>query len=93
MIDAVPGWHAFVGKQVVIDITAPYVFVGRLVGERAGYLDLEEADAHDLRDTATTREKYILDCREHGIRPNRRRVLVDLKQMVAISLLDDVLTF
>src|SRR5262245_46856575 len=87
MKDLTPGWHAFIGQSVVIDMAAPYVYVGRLVGERSGYLDLEDADAHDLRDTTTTRERYILDCREHGVRPNRRRVLVDAKQMVAISLL------
>lgn len=93
MSDATPGWQAFIGQSVVIDISAPYVYVGRLLGERGGYLELEDADAHDLRDTSTTREKYVLDCREHGVRPNRKRVLVDLKQMVAISLLEDVVTF
>jgi len=84
-------WAAWIGEMVVVDAASPYVFVGKLLGERGGYLVLDDADAHDLRDTTTTREKYILNCREHGVRPNRRQVLVDLKQMVAMSRLDDVL--
>jgi hypothetical protein len=72
---------------------APYVYVGRLVAERAGYLILEDADAHDLRDSSTTRERYILDCREHGVRPNRKQVLVDAHQVVALSRLEDILLF
>lgn len=92
-LPAQPGWQDYLGQMVVVDITAPYVFIGQLAGEHAGYLCLKDADCHDLRDTATTRERYVLDSREHGVRPNRRQVLVDLKQVVAISRLDDVLTF
>lgn len=81
---------AMVGHVLVFDVAVPFVYVGRFTGEEHGFLVLEEADAHDLRDTNTTREKYILDVRHHGVRANRRKVYLDPGQVVAFSLLEDV---
>jgi len=78
------------GHQVVLDMAAPYVFVGLLAGEDSQYLILEDADAHDLRDTSTTRDLYVLDCRRHGIQANRKRVFVQKIQIVSLSKLEDV---
>lgn len=78
------------GQQVVLDMTAPYVFVGTLVGENTHSLVLEDADAHDLRDTSTTRDLYVLDCRKHGIGVNRKRVFVQKNQVVSMSKLADI---
>jgi hypothetical protein len=80
-----------IGEIVVIDLSSPYVSIGRLVEEQAEYLVLEEVDVHDLRDSPTTREKYILDCRMHGVRANRRRTWVQKREIVGISRLEDVL--
>ena len=66
-------------------------FSGRSTGHDHKYLILEQADAHDLRDTTTNRENYIVDLRRHGIRPNRDRVYVRLEEVVSISVLADVL--
>ena len=46
---------------------------------------------HDLRDTKTTRELYVLDSRRYGIRSNRDRVLVRLDEVVSQSALTDVI--
>ena len=46
---------------------------------------------HDLRDTTTTRELYVIDSRRLGIRTNRERVLVRLEEIVSLSALDDVI--
>ena len=81
----------FVGSEVVLDVTSPYVYIGRLAGEDTHYFILEEADAHDLRDSSSTRELYILDSRRHGIGANRRRVCVMKSQVVSISRLEDVM--
>jgi hypothetical protein len=45
---------------------------------------------HDLRDTTTSRELYVLDARRHGVNPNRKRVLVRREEVVSLSLVDDV---
>lgn len=79
------------GRNVVVDVASPYVYLGRLAGWDEKYLVLEEADVHDLRDTNTSRERYVVDSRVHGIKANRRRVLVSRADLVSFSLLDDVL--
>lgn len=84
--------EALLGQDIVVDVVAPYVYVGRLVGFDAKYLVLEQADAHDLRDSSTTREIYVVDSRRHGIRHNRRRLLLSAAEVVSISRLDDVIT-
>ena len=84
-------WNELIGEEVVLDASSPFVYLGRLTEERSGYLILEDADAHDLRDTSTTRDRYVLDSRIHGIHVNRRRVWVNLREVVAVSRLQDVL--
>ena len=80
-----------IGELVVLDMSSLYVYLGRFVGEQGGFLILDDVDAHDLRDTSTSRERYLLDSRQHGIRPNRRRVWVRLADVTGISRLEDVL--
>jgi hypothetical protein len=80
----------FVGQLVVIDLKSPFVCLGKLetVGEH--FLSVRNADLHDLRDTDTTRENYVAASRATGIKRNRKRVLVSLAEIVAISRLEDV---
>lgn len=80
----------FLGQDVVIDVESQYVFLGRLDEVGDGFLTLQQADVHDLRDSKTTRELYVLDSRTDGIRVNRRRVMIPIDQIVSISRLDDV---
>ena len=81
------GW---IGTIIVLDLTSPFVVVGTLVECGARYLALAEADVHDLRDTSTTREQYVLGAARHGVSPNRRRVMISREQIVAIASLADV---
>jgi len=82
--------ESYQGQTVVVDVASPYVFLGTLSDLDPKYVVLTDADAHDLRDTTTTRDLYTLDAKRHGININRRRVLVDRSQLVSVSLLDDV---
>lgn len=79
-----------INREVVLDLQSPYVILGTLVGEDLRYLILEDADVHDLRDTKTTRELYIVESRRHGIRTNRKQVIVRKDEIVSISPLDAV---
>lgn len=81
----------FIGKNVVIDVESMFVYLGRLHEVRDKTLILKQADAHDLRDSTTTREVYVRDARVHGIQPNRKTVYVRLEKVVGIALLDDVI--
>jgi hypothetical protein len=80
-----------IGRVVVIDVVSPYVYLGKLTASDAGYIVLEQADVHDLRDTTTTRELYVIDSRRLGVRANRERVLVRIAEIVSVSALDDVI--
>ncbi len=79
-----------IGNNVVVDAESLFVFIGHLSEVRDRTLVLTDADVHDLRDSKTTRELYVLDSKVHGIRANRKRVLIPLNQIVSVSLLSDV---
>jgi hypothetical protein len=78
-------------REVVLDLSSPYLVIGTLAGGDHRYLIVDEADVHDLRDSNTTRELYVLDTKRHGIRANRRRVLVNRSDVVSLSALADVI--
>ena len=77
--------------KVVLDASSLFVYVGTLEAEDQHYLVLKDADVHDLRDTATTRELYVLESKRHGVNSNRKRVFVRKDEIVSISALDDVI--
>jgi hypothetical protein len=80
----------FVESKVVIDLVSPYVCLGKLSRFDEHFLEVRNADLHDLRDTETTRELYIADSVATGIKRNRKRVLIRRSEVVAISKLEDV---
>jgi ferredoxin-fold anticodon binding domain-containing protein len=80
-----------VGKEIVIDVDSPFVYVGVLESVTTASLILTNADVHDLRDSTTSREIYIRDARVHGIQPNREAVIVRQERVLSVSLLKDVI--
>jgi small nuclear ribonucleoprotein (snRNP)-like protein len=80
----------YLDQRVVVDLSTTFVCLGKLTRFDDNFLELKNADVHDLRDTDTTRENYIAESVATGIKRNRKRVLIRRDQMVAISLLDDV---
>jgi hypothetical protein len=79
------------GQKIVVDLRSEYVCLGTLVRADDHFLELKNADLHDLRDTDTTRELYVIDSRDTGIKRNRRRMLLVRTDIVAIARLDDVM--
>lgn len=80
----------FLDRKVVIDFRGEYVCLGTLKGVSEDFLDVRNADMHDLRDTLTGRETYVAESVRTGVKRNRKRVLIWRSEVVAISLLDDV---
>jgi hypothetical protein len=78
------------GHTVVLDLRSPFVCLGRLQALDELYIDVRNADFHDLRDTQTTRENYVAASRLSGIKRNRKRVLILRSEVVAVSKLEDV---
>jgi hypothetical protein len=79
-----------IGQVVVIDFRSTFVCIGKLVRLDDHYLELRNADVHDLRDTQTTRENYVVESHLTGIKRNRKRVFIPRAEVVALSALDDV---
>jgi hypothetical protein len=80
----------FLNQKVVIDLRGEYVCMGTLKTTTEHYFELRNADLHDLRDTDTSRENYVAASVATGIKRNRKRVIVFRSEVVAISLMDDV---
>lgn len=80
----------YVNQKVVIDMRSEYVCLGTLKAYDEEFIELRNADLHDLRDTQTSRENYIASSVMTGIKRNRKKVVLWRKEMIAISSLDDV---
>jgi len=80
-----------VDQEVVLDLSSPYVILGTLCAHDDHYLVLENVDLHDLRDSNTTREIYVRTAKQFGINPNRKRIYVQRREVVSLSVLADVL--
>ncbi len=80
----------YLGQKVVIDLSSPFVCLGTLIRADDHFLELKNADFHDLRDTDTSRENYVVAMYLTGVKRNRKRVLIMRREIVAISLLADV---
>jgi small nuclear ribonucleoprotein (snRNP)-like protein len=79
-----------VGQIIVADLRSPFVCLGTLESFDEFHLVLRDADLHDLRDTHTSRENYVAASHATGIKRNRKRVLLVRADIVALSLLEDV---
>ena len=79
-------------KEVVLDLASPYVAIGTLTHADQQHLELTNADMHDLRDSRTTREQYVAEARQSGIKVNRKRLMISRDQVVGMALLADVVT-
>jgi len=79
-----------VGSKIIVDLSSPYVCLGTLQGFSEHFLQVRNADLHDLRDTDTTRENYIFEAQRTGIKRNRKKVLIVRSEIVAITLFEDL---
>ena len=79
-----------IGLKVIVDLRDRFVCLGTLHRIDAHYVELRNADLHDLRDTDTTRELYVAESRASGVKRNRKRVLLVRSEVIAVSRLEDV---
>ena len=83
-------FQELVGQQVVVDTDSDYLYVGKLETVDDAALVLTEADVHDSRSTATTRDVYIINTAKFGIKKNRERILVRMARVLSVSELTDI---
>jgi hypothetical protein len=82
--------NELIGATVVVDLNGLFVCLGKLTRVDDYFLEVTDADLHDLRDTDTTRENYVAASMATGVKRNRKRVLLVRNEMVAVSRLEDV---
>jgi len=81
---------AHVGRWVVLDTAGSVVFLGRLRSVEPDGFWLEEADLHDCNDGHATKELYICEARQYGVRANRKSLFVYRSAVISFSGLDDI---
>lgn len=79
-----------IDQKVVVDLRGEYVCLGTLKRSDDHFLELRNADLHDLRDTDTSRENYVAASVATGVKRNRKKVLLSRTEVVAISRMEDV---
>ena len=82
-----------VGQVVVVDTDGPVLYIGKLVEIGAEFLVIEDVDVHNLGDSATGRELYLINAKQFGVRPNRKKAQVRTARVVGLSKLEDVIEF
>jgi small nuclear ribonucleoprotein (snRNP)-like protein len=87
------GWEALVGKIVVVDTDSRFVYLGTLDRVDAEFLVLKDVDAHDRRESPSTKEQYVMDTKKFGVKANRKEVSVRTSMVISISKLDDVVGY
>ncbi len=88
--DSSPALAELVGQVVVLDLRSSYVCLGTLAAIDPLFFAVVDADLHDFRDSAATREVYIHDSARLGIRRNRSRVLIRRDDVVAVTRFGDI---
>jgi hypothetical protein len=84
------GLERFVGQVVVLDTQGPLIFIGTLERATGGTLLLVDADVHDTNDSRASKDLYVVETRDLGVRVNRRAAVVMRHQVASVSLLREV---
>jgi len=84
---------AFVGKEVVLDTRGELLYVGRLEHVGEWFLTLADADVHDLSDSRTRKDVYLIEAARFGIKKNRHQVMVRSREVVSLSTLAQVIVY
>lgn len=87
-------FKALLGQTVVVDTRAANLaYIGRLTAVTADALVLADADVHDMNDSKTSREVYVMESKKYGVKANRAEVRILLCEVVSLSRLDDVIVY
>jgi len=79
-----------VGFEVVLDTAGPVTYLGTLSEVCPDGFWLTDADIRDRTEGHVSKERYICEAKDGGIRANRRRIFVFRDVVLSCSALDDV---
>lgn len=93
MLTEQEAWKNFIGKEVIVDTTSDYIYLGTLQDLDEWFIILREVDVHNRAEGSSTNEKYIMDAKKFGVRVNRKSVFIRKPFVVSISKLEDVIEY
>jgi len=82
--------NGLIGQVVVVDLDESYLVIGTLRFIDEHHLSLTEADLHDHHESNCTKDVYLLETRQLGVRFNRKNVAIPRSRVLAISRLEDI---
>jgi len=83
----------FIGQQVVVDTPYSILYLGTLEKENEDTIEIFDVDVHDMTESLTSKEQYIMEAARDGIKSNRRHCTIKQTAIISISLLSDILIF
>jgi hypothetical protein len=81
-----------IDRMIVIDTRGTMIAIGRLVRIASDCLVLEDADVHDSQEGYSNKELYDINACKFGVRPNRQKVYIPKRNVIAISAIEDFIT-
>lgn len=88
--DAEAWMRSLIGQVVVVDLDESYLVIGTLTAVDQHHLAFNDADLHDHREANCTKDVYLLETRQLGVRFNRRQVAIPRSRVLAVSRLEDI---
>ncbi len=93
-MSAMQAFSDYVGSDVVVDVrSGNLAYLGKLRRVTESTLFLDDADVHDMYESKTSREVYLMESKKYGIKVNRREVAIRVDEVVSISKLDDIVIY
>ena len=86
-------WARWVGQVVVVDTDSEYLYLGTLDKVLDHFIVLKDADAHDRRESPSTKEQYTMDSKRFGVKVNRKEIQIRIAKVVSFSRLEDVVLY
>jgi len=85
-------YSKFLSKQIVVDVSGNFIYLGTLSKVQESWIELENVDIHDMLDSSSNKEAYIISAKITGIRANRRNISIDKDKIISISLFSDIIS-
>ena len=85
-----PALENLLGEIIVVDTDSSYVFLGKLEAADSQFLQISQVDVHDMGKGNHSKERYINEARNIGVRHNRAHTYVRMERVICISKLEDV---
>jgi hypothetical protein len=91
MVSMAEELREWAGKDVVVDTSTPYLYIGRFEEATDTVLKLRDVDVQDISDVSSTKEVYLMSSARLGKRINRHSAWIRIATIVSVSPLEDLL--